>query len=186
MSLVEQNEKREMVSSYPLVLLQSICTIWTKASRGGASATARNGTPDALESPALAFPLTEGRFLLHEVVYTERDHFQHPMEKLEPREQTDPFWYDCLQLSLNNQILTVMLEWERSEGVPRRPLFPRIVWSFQQGQWGCITYNLRHAGEDHWIYKKYVISIGLLHSSSPRIFLEVEPTHSYRDIAQLW
>ena len=59
-----------MVSSYPLVLLQSICTIWTKASRGGASATARNGTPDALELPALAFPLTEGRFLLHEVVYT--------------------------------------------------------------------------------------------------------------------
>src|SRR5260370_33458008 len=98
MSLVEQNEKREMVSSYPLVLLQSICTIWTKASRGGASATARNGTPDALELPALAFPLTEGRVLLHEVVYTERDHFQHPMQNLKPSEQPDHFWNHFFQL----------------------------------------------------------------------------------------
>jgi hypothetical protein len=175
-----------MGSSYPFVLLQSICTIWTKPSRGGTNAQARNGTPDALELPALSFSLSEDMFLLHEVVYTERNRFQYPMEKLELREQTDPFWYDCLKLSLKNPTLTVMLEWERSEGVPRRPTFPRIAWALQQGQWGRITYNLRYAGEDHWIYKKYVISIGLLHPSSPRIFLEVEPTYSYRDMAQLW
>lgn len=181
-----RNEKREMVSSYPLVLLQNICTIWTKASRGGANAAARNGTPDAFELPALAFSLPENPFLLHEVVYTERNHFQRPMEKLEPREPTDPFWYDCLQLSLKNQVLTVMLEWERSEGVPRRPTFPRIAWSLQPGQWGRVIYNLRHAGEDHWIYKKYAISIGLLHSYSPSIFLEAGPMYSYRDMAQLW
>jgi hypothetical protein len=164
-----------MVSSYPLVLIQSICTIWTKASRGGASATARNGTPDALPLPPLVFPVPVDALLLHEVTYTERDHFQHPVEKLEPCEQTDPFWYDCLQLSLKNQALTVTLEWERSEGVPRRPAFPRIAWSLQPGQWGRVIYNLRHAGEDHWIYKKYAISIGLLHSYSPRIFLETGP-----------
>ena len=151
--MIERNGKREMISSYPLILIQSICTIWTKASRGGASATARNGTPEALTLPALAFPLPVDTFLLHTVAYTERDHFQHPVEKLEPREQTDPFWYDCLQSSLKNQALTVMLEWERSEGVSRRPTFPRIVWSLQPGQWGRVIYNLRHAGEDHWIYK---------------------------------
>ncbi|HEU5376764.1 MAG TPA: hypothetical protein VFV38_15115 [Ktedonobacteraceae bacterium] len=174
-----------MVSSPPLVLLQSICTIWTKASRGEAHATARNGTPCALALPALTFPFPEKKFLLHEVVYTERDHFQHPLEKIELREQADPFWYDCLRLSLNNQTLTALLEWERSEGVPRRSTFPRIVWSFQPDQWGCVTYNLRHSAEDHWVYKKYVISVGLLHSYSSRIFLEGVPTHTYRDMAQL-
>ena len=174
-----------MATSYPLVLLQSICTIWTKASRGGTSATARNSTPDALELPALAFPLADNIYLLHEVIYTEHDHFQHPMEKLEPHERTDPFWYDCLQISLNSQTLTAMLEWERSEGVPRRLTFPRIVWTFQQDQYGRITYNLRHAGEDRWIYKKYVISIGLFHSYSPGIFLEAKPVYSYRDMARL-
>lgn len=178
--------EKEMESLYPLVLLQSICTIWTKASRGGASAQARNRTPDALALPALASSLTESMFLLHQVVYTERDCFQHPMEKLELCEQTDPFWYDCLHLSLKNWVLTVMLEWERSEGVPRRPTFPRIAWSFQPGQWGRVIYNLRHAGEDHWVYKKHVISIGLLYSSSPSIFLERDPTHTYRNMAQLW
>ncbi|SRR6266446_2493562 len=95
-----ETRKRAMIASYPLVQLQSIGTIWTKASRGGASATARNRTPEAVALPALAFPLSEEMFLLHEVVYTERDHFQHPMETLEPRKQTDPFWYDCLQLSI--------------------------------------------------------------------------------------
>lgn len=160
--------------------------MWTKASRGGANAQTRNGTPNAFALPALAFPLPVDRFLLHQVTYTERDHFQHPRETLELCEQTDPFWYDCLQLSLKNQALTVTLEWERSEGVPRRPTFPRIVWSFQPGQWGRVIYNFRYAGEDHWIYKKYAISIGLLHPSSPSIFLEAEPTHSYRDMAQLW
>ncbi len=72
----------------------------SSSERGGASATARNRTPEAVALPALAFPLSEEMFLLHEVVYTERDHFQHPMETLEPRKQTDPFWYDCLQLSI--------------------------------------------------------------------------------------
>src|SRR5258708_11955431 len=76
-----------MALSHPLVVIQSICTIWTKASRGGVGASARNRTPDALELPALTFPFPEPVFLLHEVIYTERDRFQHPMEKLEQRER---------------------------------------------------------------------------------------------------
>lgn len=174
-----------MGSSSSLVVLQNICTIWTKASRGGASAAARNGTPDALILPDLTFLVPEVTFLLHEVVYTERNSFQSPREKLEPCERTNPFWYNCLQLEVHNDTLSVMLEWERSEGVPRRPTFPRIVWSFQQGQWGRITYNLRKAEQDHWVYKKYVISVGLLHSYSPSIFLEGKPTSTYSDMAQL-
>jgi hypothetical protein len=80
-----------MALSHPLVVIQSICTTWTKASRGGVGASARNRTPDALELPALAFPFPEPVFLLHEVIYTARDRFKHPMEKLEQRERADPF-----------------------------------------------------------------------------------------------
>ncbi len=174
-----------MALPHPLVVIQSICTTWTKASRGGVGASARNRTPDALELPALAFPFPEPVFLLHEVIYTERDRFQHPMEKLEQRERADPFWYDCLKLELRENALRVMLEWERSEGVPRRSAFPRTAWSLQEDQWGRVNYNLRTPGEDCWIYKKRVLSIGFFHAYAPRMFLEVEPAHSYRDMAQL-
>lgn len=175
-----------MVSSSPVVVIQSICTTWTKASRGGSNATARNAVTEALELPALDFPLTDDRSLLHEVVYTERDHFQNPKEKLEPCEQTIPFRYNCLKLSPNNQSLVLMLEWERVWGAPRRHAFPRTTWILQPGQWGRITYNLRDGGANDWIYKKYVISIGLFHSYAPRIFLEGEPTYHYSDMAHLW
>ncbi len=175
-----------MALLHPLIAIQSICTIWTKASRGGISAMARNRTPEAFELPSFAPQYPNDVFLLHEVVYTENNRFEHPLEKQVQRKRTDPCWYNCLRFSPSKNALSVTLEWERSEGVPRRPILPRTAWSLQRDQWGRIIYNLRNTEEDHWIYKKYVISIGFFHSYSPRIFLEAEPAHTYRDMAQLW
>lgn len=176
-----------MSVSHPLIVIQHITTIWTKASRGGVNAGARNRTPEVLAFPALSFPLLESGVLLHKVTYTERDHFQHPVEKLEQRERTDPFWYDCLKLELSPNLLTVILEWERKEGVPRRTMYPRRGWSLQEDQWGWIIYNLRlSGGEGSWWYEKHSLSVGVFPSSSPRRFLGAEPTRQYRDMAQLW
>ena len=175
-----------MTRPHPLIVLQSVCTIWTKASRGGASALARNRTPDAVELPSSVFQCSDDVFFLHEVAYTENNHFQQPLERQVQQKQTNPCWYNCLQFSPSENALSVTLAWERSEGVPRRSPFPRTAWSFQKDQWGRIIYNLRNLGEDRWIYKKYVISLGFFHSFSLRIFLEAKPAHTYRDLAQLW
>lgn len=175
-----------MRAPHPLVVIQHISTIWTKASRGGINAGTRTQTPEVLELPALAFPLLESGVLVHEVVYAERDRFQYPGEKLEQLERTDPFRYDCLKLELSQSVLSVALEWERNQGVPRRPNYPKRGWSLQEDQWGSVIYNLRLPfGEGMWSYEKHCLSIGWFHAYSPHLFLEAEPAHRYRDLAQL-
>lgn len=174
-----------MSSSRSLVVIQSICTMWTKASRGGSNASTRNRTPEALELPALALPFLHD-VLVHEVAYSEYDHFQPPREKWKQQEQTDPFWYECLNLSLHGPFLKVTVEWERSKGVPRRRTFPRKGFSLQDRQWGQIAYNLRISSEGGWVYHKQVLNIGLFPLLSRRVFLETEPAHTYADMAQLW
>ncbi len=177
-----------MSFSHPLVVIQSICTTWTKASRGGNNASTRNHTPLALELPALPFPIFKEEVLLHRVVYSEHNHFEHPREKWEQKELSQPFWLDCLTFELVENQLRVTVEWERSdEGVPRRPAFPRTEFSLRTHQWVRVTYNLRTPLEDSWVYNKRVFNVGLFEpTSSLRMFLEIEPTHTYEDLARLW
>src|SRR2546429_7563422 len=92
------------------IILQNISTIWTKASRGGSNASARNHPPEALELPELALLGPADGFLLHTVVYTEEDHFQHPIETWDLQGRTEPYWYDCLKLQLNQKTLRVTVE----------------------------------------------------------------------------
>jgi hypothetical protein len=175
----------EMAASSSLIVLQRISTIWTKVSRGGAGATARNATPEVLELPPLAGVPAEG-FILHDIAYREDDDFQSPSEQFEQHEQTDPIRLDCLEFAVDDHALVVTLVWEQGRGAPRRPPFPRTVLSFRPGQWGRISYNFRCAGERDWIYEKCVMSIGLFPAYSSRLFLEKEPAYIYRDMAPLW
>jgi hypothetical protein len=180
-----QGEMGEMAASYSLIVLQRISTIWTKTSRGGAGATARKATPDVMELPPLASAPVDG-FILHDIAYREDDNFQSPSEQFEQREQTDSARHDCLEFSMKDRTLVVTLVWEQGRGAPRRPVFPRTVWSFHPGQWGRITYNFRCASEHDWIYEKCVMSVGLFHAYSSRLFLEKDPAYMYRDMAALW
>lgn len=176
-----------MSSSHSLAVIQSIYTIWTKASRGGELAAVRNHTPLALElatSPALT---TNENVHLHKVIYRERDRFEHPWEKWEQRAEVMPFRFDLLAFLLEEQRLRVVLEWERSEGAPRRPVFPRPEFTLLPGQWLRVTYNLRSGEHWGWRYDKRVFDVGFFEpASSRRVFLEGEPTHVYESLAQLW
>jgi hypothetical protein len=52
-------------------------------------------------------------------------------------------------------------------------------------QWGRVTYNLRISWDTYWEYQKQVINIGFFAPSSPRMFLETEPVHTYKDMTWL-
>ncbi|GHO79225.1 hypothetical protein KSD_69960 [Ktedonobacter sp. SOSP1-85] len=170
-----------------LIVIQSICTNWTKASRGGTNASARSHTPQALELPAFPSPVFKEEVFLHEVVYGEHNHFQHPREKWEQLEFAHPFRLDCLALTLQENLLQMTVEWERAEGVPRRFALARTAWSLPVHQWVRIAYNLRLSLSDQWVYKKRVVNVGLFEpGSSLKMFVEREPTHTYEDFAQLW
>ncbi|GCE09495.1 hypothetical protein [Dictyobacter aurantiacus] len=173
------------MQSHPFVAVQNICTIWTKDSRGGINAQARNRTPEALELPTLAVPYSEYNSLLHTALYIERYSFQRPIEKVEQQEQTNPFWYNCLKFERCENTLNTTFEWEHNKGMPRRADFLRTTWSLRENTWGCAIYNIRTSEDYGWVYKKYIISFGLFHSYSHRLFLDTEPVHIYRDMAQL-
>ena len=175
-----------MPSSHPLIVIQSICTSWTKASRGGDNASARNRTPEALELPSLVVPSSENIFLLHEVMYSEHHHFQQSIQRFEQREQINPFRYNCLKLVFIENALHVKMEWERSQGAPRRVSFLKEGFSLHKAQWGRVTYNVRFSSGGCWQYRKYVINIVYVSTLSTMLFLETEPAHNYVNMANLW
>src|ERR1019366_1341576 len=166
-----------MLSSQPQVIIQCICTTWTKTSRGGVGATRRNSTPDAYLLPESILHMSDTAFILHKVDSREQNNFQQPGETIEQKERSNPFRYNCLKLSLTENVLDITLEWERSEGVPRRHAFPHTGFCVQNGQWGRVMYNLRAAWAGNWVYKKHVLNIGFFPRSSSGIFLESVPAH---------
>ena len=151
-----------MASSHPLIVIQSICTSWTKASRGGRNASARSRTPEALELPPLSDSFPKDVFLLHRVMYSEHHHFQQPIQRLEQKELTDQFWYDYFKLSLVEKTLSITTEWERSKGMGMA--FLRQGFSLHDPQWGRIVYNLRISWGEYWEYQKWVMSRVVLSS----------------------
>jgi hypothetical protein len=173
------------MSSLPPIIIQNICTSWTKASRGGINASARNRTPEAWKLPALPIPSSENALFLHEIVYGEQDLFQHPIERLKQREITNPFRHDCFKFSFQGNTLRITFEWERSYGVPKRLNFPRTEFFLQEHQWMRIIYNLRTSYDYGWGYKKQIYNISFFSLASPNIFTEEVPAHTYIDMAQL-
>lgn len=171
-----------IISSYPPIVIQSICTSWTKASRGGVNASARNRTPEIFKLPAQAISSSsKNTYLLQELFYEERNNFQQPEEKLKKIETTDPLIYDCFRLSLHENTLRVIFEWEHSTEAPSRLDFPGTEISLQDHQWIRVIYNSR-SSVGGWAYKKRVFNIGFLSPAS----LKEAPTHTYTDMAYLW
>ena len=180
-----------MPQSRSIIVLQSICTSWTKASRGGGElSTARNRTPEALTIPACTdTEAGEHLLLLHECGYGEHSRFQQPFEKWSVRELETPYRYKCLKLSLVDDSAEATLEWERLYGVPRRMDYLRTTFSFERKQWIRIMYNLRITLDYGWCYEKRVLNIAFLGydvlSQQKNIFLHTVPAHSFVDIAPL-
>lgn len=169
------------------VVLQSITTVWTKASRGAPNATRRNSTPLALELPAFPAPIFEEELLLHSITYNERDSFRYPDGKWEAQSLKKPYRIDCLVLTLQENQLLITIQWERAEGQPRRIIPTRKTFLLQPSQWVRIAYNLRTSSySGQWIYKKRIFHIGLFEpSASLRTFVESEPIALYEDFAHL-
>jgi hypothetical protein len=174
-----------MLSSNSTITLQSICTKWSKASRGGSYAYARNHTPEALLLPDFSLSHTPNTFFLHNVLYSERNYFQQPTQHAIEKPFTDPLYYDCLRLSIVKNMLHIVFEWERSRGTPRRTSFLRTTYLLQNEQWMRIVYNVRLANEESWEYRKYVFNLSFFSPSLLTTFLATKPSHIYKNIAYL-
>lgn len=147
------------------VVVQRVRTSWTKASRGGAGAAARNAAPTVFLLP---LGLKSG---LHEVDMQESDAFR---PKPSEQDLSDP----GLVLRETDGLLRVHPPETSIFSMPRRNRRPPSV-RLAPGQWLQWQINYRFVGSTGgpWSYRldTYNISYG---PASPKVFLGTPPTRS--------
>ncbi len=158
-----------------MLIVQRITTEWTKASRGGVGATLRNATPDVLEIPSPT--RTMPGYILHDVRYSEHEHFECHSRIFESDAQThiriEPV---CLHLTKHTVAARFVWSW-RHCGAPERD--PHDVFQLSHGEWGRFTCNGRFGAESssgrEWGYHKTVFNIALTDVFDVRIFTKTDP-----------
>jgi len=170
----------------PVVLVQVIVTVWTKASRGAQGAALRHAVPEAMAIPAAVSATSEPSVIRHDVRYKEQQGFRTPTASSVRRESLRGTIHEHnLAISLDDGSLRVDLAW--TWGAPmRHPV--RGIMTLAPDKWGQVHFNYRISGgyDAHWVYAQSVANIGLFVQPNPSIFLATQPTKRYANMADLW
>jgi hypothetical protein len=177
-----------------IVLVQTIVTHWSKASRGSPSAALRRRVPLVMPVPDLPARPDEGR-VLHRAHFGEVNQFRQPVIEAVRIEPPDlPFLPDdehvVLDWEPDGDGLRVGLTWR--DGAPRREQPPwwwprQAVFVLQPGEWGQVRYNYRK-GIGMVGYRRYVhrvFNIGLDVEARRDVFVTTPPTRRFADRARL-
>src|SRR5688500_13604450 len=89
---------RKKAESRRVILVQSIETQWTRASRGGSRAVKRNAVPEAVEFPFLESPEHASARLHHSLCYEERAGFADPRWRVVMDAGTEPLCVGCVTI----------------------------------------------------------------------------------------
>ena len=145
------------------VVVQRVRTSWTKASRGGVGAAARNAAPTVFSLPP---GLRSG---LHKVVMRESDAFSPQMSE---QDLSDP----GLVLREADGLLRVQPPETSMFSMPRRNRRPPAV-RLSPGQWLQWQINYRFVGTrgGQWSYRLDTFNITYV-PTSPEVFLDTPPT----------
>jgi hypothetical protein len=172
-----------------MIVFQEIVTTWTKASRGGEGAKARNGVPETFFLPDdwQEVPTVE-TFLHQRVHYTEYHNFTKPTITTEISLLPSDRWTYLnggMALRLYPEGLAVQWRWTGDVGAPERNRYPRRVAMLVPGQWANLRFNGRMGYDNDWMYRKTIINVGVVGVYTPTIFLE-PPTSALESMADLW
>lgn len=129
-----------------MVIVQTLCTRWTKESRGAPNAARRNATPEIV-------PLDPARVIAEETTWHEVT-FEEPtfalVEAYRPR-------------SLPNDFLRVSAHFEEDLATLSLSLFGKRCLRLARGQSGRIVYNLSDdAPQDGWyrtVFQKVIVHV---------------------------
>ena len=158
-----------------MLIVQRITTEWTKDSRGGEGAIARNTTPDAMELPPLA-----GRwpsYLLHDVRFLEWERFDCLSTVTEADMQShmriEPLF---LHVTPDHVAVSFVWSWQHC-GAPERD--SHSLFQLSVGQWGQFSCNGRFGAESamgrEWSYHKTVFNIAHVATFNDKLFVESTP-----------
>ncbi|MBD3674153.1 MAG: hypothetical protein HUJ26_11580 [Planctomycetaceae bacterium] len=158
-----------------MIIVQKIKTEWTKASRGGSGASARNATPDAMRLPVIAAP--HPGFLFHDIRFLESENFQSVPSTREsdakPLIRIEPLW---VRVTKETVAARFVWSWHHC-GAPKRK--SHDLFRLSIGEWGRFTCNGRFGAESstgrEWVYHKTVFNIGFILEPDENLFLDKKP-----------
>jgi hypothetical protein len=171
-----------------IVIVQSIKSVWTKQSRGGRLAVARNMVAEALAVPLRGLSADE-RFIFHSIVYDESNHFAAPVINSVGVVESLRLLTGCVQIERVDGRVLARYEYDTRCGAPSRAKRPgaHVGQSFEllPGEHGRIVYNGRFS-DDEWRYEKRVLNVGRFAQPIERAFLQAQPKRLIDDTASLW
>jgi hypothetical protein len=151
------------------VVVQQITLVWTKPSRGGPAAVARNRLPRAY-----TMVLSDAAFVYQRHSITQdRGVFDRRIVE-EYSAATVPRTARDLTLSLTSAGLRVDLRWTAHMGMPpRRPKTPAL--ELRLGEYGRVVTNGRHTSHDDQHYTRDIYNIAVCQDFTEDAFTALEP-----------
>ena len=165
-------------------VIQHVETIWTKQSRGGASAEKRNAVPSAVVMPDVA---DVQRFMLHHVTCRECDGFTR-QDEMVATEAFDQLNLQCLSCRIDEDALHIRFHRDESNAAAPVPYPHKDAFALRAMEWGRIVYNGRYTAWNtgNWWYEKHVFNVGWFFDWAPDVFLATKPHEEFRELTSLW
>jgi hypothetical protein len=179
-------QKHKPIEIEPVLIIQTICSSWTKASRGAPGSIDRNNGPECLPIPLQQVNLQGIRMLYHEIVFKESNGFKSPAEHIlfdlaiYPR-------LGCITVERIAKPVCATYKYHSSGGAPNRSTFKGKV-KADVGNWVQIRENGRFsaAWAGDWQYQKIVVNAGLFDKVTAEQFLDSSPIEMFSAMADLW
>lgn len=179
-------------------LVQVIRLCWTKASRGGKGARARNAVPAAFEVPAAEFAGAEDMFCVDALHWGDGNAFA---ASFSTRRHQIPlaegFTFGCVAVTANAEGLQVCYRYDPANGgAPDRRAFAPVghresvtrTLLVRDGEWVRVCYNGRFSNFDaDWWYQQVTVNVAWFAGEPDgRVFLDRKPAQELISLADLW
>jgi len=161
-----------------MIVVQEIITAWSKHSRGGLPAAARNAVPETYPLASLPVLPPEAACLHHTIVFLEANDFEHPEEQITSYTLTNEYRIGCVSIALTGEPVQVTYTYDMGcGGAPGRYGLPQPAFALHRNEWGQILYNGRFPNDYTWTYRKHVCNIGVFEQVDRNLFLQGAPKH---------
>ncbi len=171
-----------------LLVIQEICTEWTKASRGAPRATLRNAVPENVVLSDASRGNCGSAGLYHRLCYGEWNDFSSPVESLANVELGEEMLFGCVRIYPLEDPPRVVFAYDMAHGgAPERESRLETAFELQRNAWGRVVYNGRFSEgyESVWTYRKTVCNIGLFDCYNAKVLVDSGPACVYKSLARL-
>ncbi|WP_310426293.1 hypothetical protein [Chamaesiphon sp. VAR_48_metabat_135_sub] len=181
-------KKQQPIKIEPILIVQTIHSYWTKASRGAPGAIARNSVPECFSIPLKQVNIQGIRVLYHQIVFKEATNFKVPEEQISIDPTIHPP-HSCIKVERIAKTIFATYKYHSGGGAPNRSTLKGIV-KADVGNWVQIRENGRFsaAWAGDWWYQKIVVNAGIFDNMNidSEHFLHTSPVEVFSAMADLW